>query len=60
MHANEVFDAISTRIRGTERGLLPGAVSGQCDGSRPQVDRCPEHAAVHALVPRTLIHFPGL
>ena len=60
MHANEVFDSTTRRIRGTDRGWLPGAVSGQCDGSRPQVDRCPEHAAVHALVPRTLMHFPGL
>lgn len=59
MHANEVFDAIAPPVRGPGRGLLPGAVSGQCDGSRPKVDRCPEHAAVHALVPRTLMHFPG-
>jgi hypothetical protein len=59
MHANEVFDAIAPLARGTGRALLPGAVSGQCDGSRPKVDRCPEHAAVYALVPRTLMHFPG-
>ena len=59
MHANEVFDATATLIRGTGRGLLPGAGPGQCDGLRPKVDRCPEPAAVHAVVPRTLMHFPG-
>ena len=59
MHANEVFDAIARLVRGTERGLLPGAMSGQCGGSRPNLDRCPEPAAVHAVVPRTLMHFPG-
>lgn len=59
MHANEVFDAIATRTRGTERGLFPRTVLDQRDGSRPEVDRRPEHAADHALVPKPLMHFPG-
>jgi hypothetical protein len=59
MHANEAFDSIATPIRGAERGLLPGAVVGQCDGARRKVDHCPEHAAVHAAGPKTLMHFPG-
>ena len=60
MHANDVVDSIATPLRGSERGRLPCAGFGPCAARRPGVDRCSEPAAVHASIPETLTHFPGL
>jgi hypothetical protein len=59
MHANEVVDSIATLLRGTERDPLLRAGSGQGAAWRHQVDGRSEHAVIHALIPRTLTHFPG-
>jgi hypothetical protein len=59
MHANEVVDSIATPLRGTERDPLPRAGFGQCAAWRHQADGGSEHAVIHALIPKTLTHFPG-